>query len=258
MRVVIRQTLTNLRDAALSTLYPTTCRVCGEMVESWDDGVVCAKCWEETLQSLPDENLCAKCGLTLQSLPAQNQITGRRCGCCDDLAFNYARACGPYEGALRESVIRLKTHPHLPPRLREMMRLTFANLDVLNASDSIIPIPLHPIRLAQRTFNQAEIIAEALSGLTRLRVDRASVIRVRQTPKHRAGMGARERGRSLAGAFRVRAPRLIEGRVVLIVDDVMTTSSTAHEISLTLLEGGAREINVLTLARAMSEFTGVF
>ncbi|MEP7339930.1 MAG: phosphoribosyltransferase family protein, partial [Acidobacteriota bacterium] len=70
----------------------------------------------------------------------------------------------------------------------------------------------------------------------------------------RAGMAARERASSMEKAFRVRAPRLIEGRAVLLVDDVMTTGSTADAISRTLLDGGARVVYVLTLARAASEF----
>ncbi len=116
-------------------------------------------------------------------------------------------------------------------------------------------MPLHPSRLAERKFNQAEIIANALSSATGLRVDEASIVRVKATARHRAGMGARERARSLKLSFRVRAPRLIENRNVIIVDDVMTTGSTAHEIARTLIEGGARAVNVLTLARAASEFS---
>jgi predicted amidophosphoribosyltransferase len=68
-------------------------------------------------------------------------------------------------------------------------------------------------------------------------------------------LGARERARSLENAFRVRAPRLIEGRVALLVDDVMTTGSTAGELARALLEGGAGGVNVLILARAMNEFS---
>ena len=66
---------------------------------------------------------------------------------------------------------------------------------------------------------------------------------------HRAGMDASERARSLERAFRVRAPRLIAGRAILVVDDVMTTAATAHEIAVTLLDAGARAVSLMTLAR---------
>lgn len=236
-----------VRDAALAMLYPLACRVCGAMIESWRDGVACARCWQEVEMSPPD--FCAKCGLPLSPLPAHIQIAERRCGRCDELAFAHARACGRYEGALRESVVWLKAHPQLAPRLRALLRETFRAAPALHTSEAIIPVPLHPSRLNERTFNQAELIAHALADVTGLRVDAASLARVKQTARHRAGMDARERARSLAKAFSVRAPRLIANRTLLVVDDVMTTASTAQEISQTLLEGGARAVNVLTLAR---------
>ncbi|MCI0338060.1 MAG: ComF family protein [Acidobacteria bacterium] len=244
--------IAGLRDATLAMLYPTACRVCGAMIESWRDGVACAKCWEEVQQTRWPEDFCTKCGLPLQPLPSQVQIEKRRCGRCDEMAFNYARACGPYEGALRESVLWLKTHPQISQRMRELLIATFFASPELQASESIIPVPLHPGRLAERTFNQAEIIAYALSSASGLRVDTASLARVKKTEMHRAGMGARERARTLEKAFHLRAPRLIENRVVLVVDDVMTTSRTAQEIAQTLIKGGASVVNVLTLARAVS------
>jgi ComF family protein len=252
MRSITLKALSNLRDAALATIYPTSCRVCGAMVETWRDGLACAKCWEEIEGSSWLASFCAKCGLSLQPLPSHVSRSERRCGRCDDLAFACARACGPYEGALRESVLWLKTYPHLARRLRRLLIATFSSATELHSSESIIPMPLHPSRLAERTFNQSEIIAAALASATGLRLDTASLARIKKTEMHRAGMGVRERSASLQKAFRVRAPRLIEDRIVLLIDDVMTTSSTAHESAQTLLEGGARAVNVLTLARAVS------
>lgn len=235
-------------------LFPFECRVCGAMIESWRDGVACASCWLETERRIErlktGKNLCAKCGLPLQPLPQTNLPEDRRCGKCEEMAFDFARACGVYEGALRESVLRLKLQPQISLRLRELLKATANDLQEKLPCESIIPVPLHPERLAKRKFNQAEIIATELAGITRLPIDTASLIRARHTEKHRAGMGARERARSLEKAFKVRAPRLIENKAVLLVDDVMTTGSTVHEIAQTLLQKGAQSVNVLTLARA--------
>jgi ComF family protein len=237
-----------LRDAAVATLYPSACRVCGGAIESWRDGVACSGCWREVEQEAVD--LCAKCWA-----PAPSASSAGRCGRCDHFAFNVVRSCGPYRGAVRETVLRLKRAPHIPARLRGALRQTFDALPDSGLIESIIPTPLHPKRLADRGFNQSEVIARELAALTGLRVDSTAVIRVKKTERHRAGMGARERARSLEKAFRVRAPRLVEGRVALLVDDVMTTGSTADEIARALLDGGARGVNVLTLARAMNEFS---
>jgi competence protein ComFC len=241
-----------LGDAAVATLYPGACRVCGAVIESWRDGVACSACWHEVEQEAAD--FCAKCWTPLTRAP-RAEAGARACGRCDHFAFDVVRSCGPYRGAMRETVLRLKLTPHIPQRLRGALRRAFDALPDSDLIDSIIPTPLHPERLAERGFNQAEVIARELAALTGLRVDSTAVIRIKKTERHRAGMGVRDRARSLEKAFRVRAPRLVSGRVALLVDDVMTTGSTADEIARALLDGGARTVNVLTLARAMNEFS---
>jgi len=241
-----------LGDAAVAALYPGACRVCGAMIESWRDGVACPACWHEVERE--DADLCAKCWSPLTRSPRAETGAGA-CGRCDHFAFDVVRSCGPYRGAMRETVLRLKLTPHIPQRLRGALRRAFDALPDSDLIDSIIPMPLHPERLAERGFNQAEVIARELAALTGLRVDSTAVIRVKKTERHRAGMGARDRARSLEKAFRVRAPRLVSGRVALLVDDVMTTGSTADEVARALLDGDARGVKVLTLARAMNEFS---
>jgi ComF family protein len=243
---------TRLRDASLALLFPHDCRVCGRQIEAWRDGVACASCWEMAESAWQARELCVKCGSPLRAVAAHLTLSQRECGKCRDFAFTVARAGGAYEGALLESVLWLKRHPHLAPRLRQLLCAAFDQQPALQQCESIIPVPLHAARHAERSFNQAELIAQALALHAGLRVDTASLLRVKVTERHRAGMGVGERAKSLRKAFRVRAPRLLAGRAVMVVDDVMTTGSTAHEIAQTLLEGGARAVNVLTLARAVS------
>jgi len=246
--------IAGLRDATVTLLYPNTCRVCGEFIESWRDGVACATCWQATETIWEEHTPCVKCGLPLPRLNTFPDPTERRCGRCQELVFTRARSCGPYEGALRESVLWLKSHEHLAPRLRQLLLTTFAALNQVQASESVIPVPLHPLRLKARGFNQAEVLARGISAATGLYLDTTSLIRVKASDLHRAGMDAIARARSVRDAFCVHAPRLIENRAVLLVDDVMTSGATAHEISQTLLSSGARAVSVLTLARAASHF----
>ncbi len=245
-----------LRDATLAILFPLECRVCGAIIESWRDGVACAACWHQVEQKLKhlqaEKGFCAKCGLPLPSSQAA-QLEDRHCGKCDEMAFSFASACGIYEGALRESVLRLKSQPYISIRLHKLLQTTGVNLQKKLPSESIIPVPLHSDRLVERKFNQAEVIAYELGKILGLPIDTASLLRAHHTEKHRAGMAARERARSLEKAFKVRARRLIENKVILLVDDVMTTGSTANEIAKTLLNGGAQSVNVLTLARAATD-----
>ncbi|MFN7946669.1 MAG: ComF family protein [Blastocatellia bacterium] len=244
--------VSRLRDSSLALLCPQECRVCGGMVEAWRDGIACSTCWQEFDEARQSAEVCAKCGLRLRAAPIAT--TERRCGRCDDLAFTCARSCGAYEGALRESVIRLKEHPQLSGRIRELLHSTFLSLTKDQTVESVIPVPLHPDRQRVRGFNQAEVIARALTALTNPEVDTVSLVREKKTEMHRAGMSLAVRARSLEMAFKVRAPRLIENRSVLLVDDLMTTGSTAHEIAGTLLAAGARSVSVLTLARAVTLF----
>jgi ComF family protein len=136
-----------------------------------------------------------------------------------------------------------------------LLLTTFAALNQTQTSESVIPVPLHPSRLKMRGFNQAAVLAQAISSTTGLYLDTTSLIRVKASDPRRAGMDAIARARSVREAFRVRAPRLIENRAVLLLDDVMTSGATVHEISQTLLSSGARAVSVLTLARAASHFS---
>jgi ComF family protein len=249
--LALHKVMARLRDASLVLLYPQECRVCGAPVESWHDGIACASCWQRFEESQA-ESFCAKCGLPLQPMAAHYQVTERDCGRCREFSFICARSGGAYQGPLRESVLWLKEHPQLSPRVRELLGSTFASVTRIQPAEIIIPVPLHPARQLARGFNQAEVIAEALASLTGIEMNTASLIREKETERHRVGMDTAMRAKSLKKAFTVRAPRLIEGRSVLVVDDVMTTGSTAHEITTALLAGGARAVSVLTLARAVS------
>ncbi len=239
-----------LGDAVVSIIYPEACRVCGSPVGSLRDGVVCAGCWEAFERDRLGEEICFKCGVSMMCRSGPFSSARIYCGRCLELDFDLARACGPYDGALKESVLRLKNLPHFPARLKAKATDVLREIETFGTIDSILPTPLHPERLSERTYNQAEVIAEALAAASGLPLDRSSLIRVRATRRHRAGMSPLERARSLKQAFRVRAPRLIENRSILLVDDVMTTGSTAHEISLVLRASGASRVSVLALARA--------
>jgi ComF family protein len=235
-----------LRDAALALLYPTLCRVCGKPVERWADGIACAACWESAEEFSARACFCPKCGIVLQ-VP----LPGGACGRCEALSLKGARSCGPYDGALCESVRWLKSHPQIANRLGGWLAEEGEALAAAHNCELIIPVPLHPARLKERGFNQAEIVALPVARRTRIQLSLTSLVRTRLTERHRAGMGPSERARSVKGAFRVRAPRVIESRSVLVVDDVMTSGATAEEVASCLYAAGARSVCLLTIARAI-------
>ena len=235
-------------DALLTLAYPQVCAICGRSVEQRRFGVACEACWERTRVFSGDETLCWKCGVpapVVASCAVREQV---RCRRCDSQSFMAARAAGLYEGVLRESVLLLKRQPHLSQHLETLLTAA-AGREPLNVSTKIVPVPLHPKRLRARGFNQASIIAEVLSKSLRLPLDEVSLLRVSAAEKYRAGLDAKGRHDTVAGAFEVRYPKLVENEDILLVDDVFTTGATVSACAEALIEAGARRVFVLTLAR---------
>lgn len=228
----------NLYDAVLTLVYPQSCVICHSSVEQRRFGVACEPCWEATRIFADDEEICWKCG-----------APGPACGHCKEMAFTAARAVGMYKGALRESVLQLKRQPYLPRHVEELLAVG-ARRAPLSSSTRVVPVPLHPKRLKMRGFNQASIIAEAVSKALKLPLDEVSLVRVSSTEKYRAGLDRKGRRDTVDGAFAVTHPRLIEGEKILLVDDVFTTGATVSACASALVDSGASDVFVLTIGRA--------
>ncbi len=238
-------------DSLLAIFYPQSCEVCGDNVESRRFGVACERCWRQTHIFSTQDTVCWKCGLPSSGKVADDKRQQVRCRRCDDDAFSVARACGVYEGALRASILALKREPHVCGHLIKLLSKAQQQYP-LNRATRIVPVPLHPERQKSRGFNQAALIAAALSRATSIVVDEVSLVRTSHTEQHRAGMDARDRRRTVESAFTVRYPALVSGEHVLLIDDVFTTGATVSFCARALLDAGADDVYVLTLARPVS------
>lgn len=237
-------------DSLLALMYPQSCAVCGGSVESRALGAACANCWRQTQIFSGAETLCWKCGQTSKGTVPEEKREEVRCHRCDLDAFTAARACGVYEGALRASVLALKREPYVCLKLREQLA-GMQKRSPLNGATRIIPVPLHAEREQDRGFNQAALIGRELSRATSLPLDEVSLVRVKNIKHHRAGMDVKGRRETVADAFRVTHPALVAGERVLLVDDVFTTGATASSCASALLNAGAAEVFVLTIARPL-------
>lgn len=237
-------------DSLLALVYPQACAICSCSVESRYWGAVCEKCWQQTKIFSGAEILCWKCGLPATGTVPDEKREEVRCRRCEQDAFTAARACGPYEGALRASVLLLKREPHVCRKLSELL-LKSQSQHPLSEATRIVPVPLHPEREQARGFNQAALIGRELSRTTSLPLDEVSLVRSHHTNRHRAGMDARGRRETVADAFRVTHPALVAGERILLVDDVFTTGATVSSCAETLLDAGAAEVFVLTIARPL-------
>lgn len=195
------------------------------------DGPVCDGCGIPFPYSLGADVLCPAC------LAAPRRI-GR------------ARAACLYDEHSRDLILKLKhaDRTDLAPLFARW--LSRAAAELITDADLIMPIPLHPRRLFARRYNQAAEIARPLSRLAARRYAPDILFRRRATPSQ-GGKSASGRETNVAGAFVVpeHRRRLVEGRRVLLVDDVLTTGATADACTLALLRAGASAVDVAAVAR---------
>jgi ComF family protein len=241
--------------ALFATLFPSDCRLCGSLLETTSRLPVCPEC----LAGIhPIEGrVCVICGERLVG-----EVPDEICGMCRRATppFARARAYGSYDGRLREMIHLLK-YEHVHPAAEYLGELLAVPLDAAareSGAEVIIPVPLYRGKRRERGFNQTEaVVREALKFLrsSGLRMQTDVLERTRNTASQ-TGLTRHQRRANVRGAFRVRKPEKIAGRTVLLVDDVMTTGTTAAECTRVLLRAGVERVQVVTLARVLRHETG--
>jgi ComF family protein len=239
--------ISSISDPLLSFLFPMDCLSCGRRVERYADTPACKQCWLGTRLFSDTDMLCARCGVYFGPRDTVKEVLCRN---CDEHHYDEAFACGLYEKALMASVIHLKETPKIFGSLRSQIQNTLS-VSLRTEVEMVVPVPLSKQRLLERGFNQAELIAGICAKALNVPMDAASLQRKKDTPKHRAGMDAKARAASVEGAFNVVRPKLIAGKNVLLVDDVLTSGATASNCAEALKKSGAAEVTVFTLARAV-------
>jgi ComF family protein len=232
-------------DPVLAVVFPSRCPHCQSFVEHPTRGPLCSGCWE-TLPRHRGE-LCA-CGV-----PLAGAVPDGFCGRCRRglSLFRSGFSLGPYEGGLRAVIHELKFHGRrrVAERLAERIAAAPGSTGVLTAEAVLVPVPLHPRRRRERGFNQSELLARALARRCPfLTVAADALVRRKETPPQ-TGLSAAARRSNVAGAFAVRRRSRVDGRVVVLVDDVVTTGATARACARALREAGAFEVRLLTAAR---------
>jgi len=202
----------------------------------------CADCWAQ-VEFLGDRG-CVTCGLPLEATDAE------QCGACLARPPRIARtrSAVAYDDLSRGIAIRLKYGRKVA--LARTMARYMAPLVSSEGEPILAPVPLHRRRLWQRGFNQSALIAAELARRTGLPSDLGLLRRVKRTPPLK-GMNLAQRRRTVAGAFKVRPSANLQGRTIVLVDDVLTTGSTANACARALRRAGAARVELVSWARVV-------
>ena len=228
----------------LDTLLPPNCLACDTPVE--DDGQFCLVCFRNA--NFVTAPLCAQCGVPLPFGHAAG--AGGLCEKCATAppAFTRARAALRYDEVAQRLILPFKYADHTEAA-RGIARLMIRpGAELLAAADVLVPVPLHKTRLRTRRYNQAALLARELARRTaRLCIPDALIRRRATAPL--AGMDLAARRAEMQDAIRIRPGFVANSKHVLLIDDVMTSGTTANACALALLEAGAAQVDVLTAAR---------
>ncbi|MEJ2610961.1 MAG: ComF family protein [Candidatus Thiodiazotropha sp.] len=224
-----------------SQLYPQNCLMCGATGDFQTR--FCPSCYD----TLPfNRHACPRCALPL---PDSAQ-PGSQCGAClpKQLPYDTSTTALRYEPPLSRLISDLKFHQklHLTKPLAELLIHRMGKLS--EPPDFILPVPLHPQRLRERGFNQAQELARVLAKHYAIPLNWRVVKRTRHT-QAQSDLSESARHRNLRHAFRVCGS--VKGARLAILDDVITTGSTVTELSKTLKKAGAKHIEVWGLARTV-------
>lgn len=231
----------------LDLIYPRKCPGCklprsGGFVQE----TVCADCWQAIEKNTPP--FCSSCGRHLSA----DRITENTCADCRARRPHFDRAFAPcvYTGVIQELIQEFKYRgkDYLEKPLSALMIGFIEDYGIpVDSFGGIVPIPLHPARLREREFNQAELLSRSISRRFNLSVLGKTLVRTRHTAMQAQLPDSRRRA-NIAGSFTVTDPAPLSGRNILLIDDVLTTGATASEAASTLKQAGASSVTVMTLA----------
>lgn len=222
----------------LNGFFPSACPSCGKTSDVFQYSPICSSCWSDIKRYTG--HCCIKCALPLSSEHA------KICGDCikNPPPFTGVISYGLYEGTLAEAINQLKFYR--VKRLSKHLGRLLLSLD-LPLANGIVPVPLNIKRLRERGFNQSLLIAREISKSKGIPLLMDVLLKKKDTPPQ-TKLSAKERLLNIKNTFEVHGN--IKGLRLFLVDDVMTTGATVTECSQQLMEAGAKEVVVLTLARA--------
>lgn len=234
-----------LLNFAVDAMLPPLCFGCRAPVS--DTGALCPTCWSGL--NFISGAQCVKCGVPFDVVTgAENETL--ECDQClrSPLSFTRARAPLLYDDAARTLIMRFKHGDQMHAVRTFLPWLQTAGAELLARADALVPVPLSRWRLFRRRYNQAAILAQRLGAALQKDVLVDGLRRTRHTPSQ-GGRTRAERFKNVDGAFAISPRTNVQGKNIVLIDDVLTTGATAGACADALLAAGAARVDVLTLAR---------
>jgi len=248
-----------LVESILGILFPPFCEICGIKL-SCKERYICRSCLKKIVINTPP--FCRRCSrhISRPSLvsgagPRLEQDRGRGNQLCQECLNTNSRleqvwSWGIYGDILKKFVylFKYKKRGHLLNVLKNYLYEFFEQNRITENIDIIIPVPLHPLKLKQRTFNQSEIIAWLIAK--KYKKDVLNLLVKRRFTTAQNQLNKIERRKNIKDSFESRNI-VFSGKNILIVDDIFTTGTTMNECARVLLKGGAGKVYGFTLARGL-------
>jgi competence protein ComFC len=235
-----------LKDDLLDFVYPQHCVICKKYLRR-EEKDICEVCWNSLV--ILTEPFCPYC----KSFLEEGDTT---CGFCksagefsEDHKILLVRSLGRFDDYYQELIHRFKYGKKIPlgKRLGQRLGETINDDSIFLESDFLIPVPLHKSRYRERGFNQSDIVAEGISKITGLSVLK-NVLKRKKNTKDQTNLSREQREENVRGAFVVSEPEMINGKKIILVDDVITTGATLSECARMLKQAGAEKILGMTIA----------
>lgn len=241
---MIRKRVDTVMRAIKDLCFPPCC-ICCENTLSESQLLICDKCLDDLY--FTEKPLCSRCGKVFGGREGENHL----CSSCmkSSLYYNRARSLFIYDDRVADLVHSLKYNCNTSGlETFTKLKRKSSSLKDLPGADFIFPVPLHTKRLRKRGYNQALLLARSFFDKEKNKIKNNILVRSRNTPSQ-TGLSGVERRKNLRNAFFVRDQKIVSGKNILLVDDVFTTGTTVNECARVLIKAGARNVDVLTLAR---------
>ena len=244
----VKKLIGGTAQAFLDFILPPCCLSCSARVTS--PNALCASCWRD-LKFITGHK-CSSCGYPFDFSLSSGQASFRVCGSCSSRSrlFDQAVSALEYNESSKPLILAFKHGDRIDYAGLFAGFLRCAGEEMIGQADIIAPIPLHKARLRSRRYNQSALLCKELGAPSKVTLD--LLIRIKNTPPQVGNY--KNRNRNLSGAFALNSKYKgsVQGKNILLIDDVFTTGATAEKTAAILKKYGASSVSILTIARVVT------